>query len=278
MVESINRNRPQLAVQNMTQLSEAIAEQQRAIATGRRIDSASDDPQAWIEISSLSRQQSNEEAWTNNIDRAQARSNQAESAVDTITSSLIRTNELLVQASSDTLSDNDRAGIALEMENVLATINDLVALGDGYGGDLFPETPLNIPIGENRTISPTPTRAALLEGIGPDNETLQQVLTLTIDAVRSGSTNDRQDRLGQVNAAIERMTTVLTRQGVASNTLENVRVQYEDNRIALIESRSRLEDTDVTEAITQLQSLDTSLEAARAIYARIEQQNLLNFI
>lgn len=278
MVQSINRNRPQVAVQNMTRLNEAIAEEQRAIATGRRIDSASDDPQAWVEISSLSRQQSNEQAWTNNIDRAQTRADRAETAVDTMTSSLIRTKELLIQASSETLSDNDREGIALEMENVLATISDLAALKDGYGGDLFPEAPLSIPIGENRSISPTPSRAALLDGIGPGNETLQQMMALTIEAVRGGTTTDRQDRLGAVDAAIERMTTALTQQGVTSNTLESVRVQYEDNRIALTELRSRIEDTDVTEAITRLQTLDTSLEAARAIYARIEQQNLLNFL
>jgi flagellar hook-associated protein 3 FlgL len=278
MVQSINRNRPQVAVQNLTRLNDAIAEQQRAIATGQRIDSASDDPQAWVEISSLSRQQSDEQAWMSNIDRAQTRADRAETAVDTMTSGLIRTKELLIQSSSDTLSANDREGIALEMENVLATINDLVTQQDGYGGDLFPEAALSIPIGENRSISPAPSRTELLDGIGAGNETLQQVLTLTIDAVRSGTTADRQDRLGAVDGAIERMTTVLTRQGVTSNALESVRVQYEDNGIALTELRSRLEDTDVTEAITRLQTLDTSLEAARAIYARIEQQNLLNFL
>lgn len=278
MVQSINRNRPPVAVQVQISLAESIAEQQQAIATGRRIDRASDDPQGWVEISGLSRQQSNEDAWTSNIGRAQTRADQAESALDTMTSGLIRAKELLIQASNGTLSDNDRAGIALEMENVLGTISDLVALEDGYGGDLFPQNALAIPIGENRNIAATPSRAQLLDGIGPANETLQQVMAVTIDAVRNGDAAARQDRLGAVDAAIERMTTMLTRQGVTSNTLEDVRVQYEDNRLALTERRSQIEDTNVTEAITRLQSLSTSLEAAQAIYARIEQRSLLDFL
>ncbi|MEM1132597.1 MAG: flagellin [Pseudomonadota bacterium] len=278
MVESINRNRPPVAVQNQLSLSEAIAEQNQAIATGRRLDRASDNPQGWVEISSLSRQQSNEQAWTNNIGRAQTRASLAESALDTMASSLIRANELLVQAANGTLNDNDREGIALEMEGVLETIRDLVVLDDGYGGDLFPQDPLAIPIGEGRNITATPSLDQLTANIGPAGETLEQVLTNTIDAVRTGAAVDRQNRLPAVDAAIERISTMLTLQGVTSNTLEAARVQFEDSSLALAERRSAIEDTNVAEAITRLQSLSTSLEAAQAIYARIEQQSLLDFI
>ncbi|MEO1045839.1 MAG: flagellin [Pseudomonadota bacterium] len=278
MVESINRNRPPVAVQTQIELAEAIAEQQQAIATGRRIDQASDDPQGWIEISSLSRQQSNEQAWTNNIGRAQTRASLAESALDTMSSTLIRANELLIQANSGTLNANDREGIALELEGILATLNDLVALGDGHGGALFPQAPLAIPIGENRDIVAAPSSAELLENIGPGGETLQQVMTLTIDAVRNGDTVDREARFAPVEAALERVTTLIARQGVTGNELESARVRYEDNQLALAERRSAIEDTDVAEAITRLQSLSTSLEAAQAIYARIEQRSLLDLL
>ncbi|WOE74744.1 flagellin [Alterisphingorhabdus coralli] len=278
MVESINRNRPPVAVQNQLNLSEAIDEENRAISTQRRLNRASDDPQGWVEISSLSRQQSNEQAWTNNIGRAQTRASQAESALDTMSSILIRANELLVQAANGTLNDNDREGIALEMEGVLETIRDLVVLDDGYGGELFPPDPLSIPIGEDRNITATPSLDELTTNIGPAGETLEQVLTNTIDAVRTGTTADRQNRLPAVDAAIERISTMLTQQGVTSNTLEAARVQYEDSNLALAERRSAIEDTNVAEAITRLQSLSTSLEAAQAVYARIEQRSLLDFI
>lgn len=278
MVQSINRNRPPTAIQTQIALADAIAEEQRAVASGQRLVRASDDPQGWIEISSLSRQQNDEQAWTNNIGRAETRGNQAESALDTMSSTLIRAKELLIQANSGTLGDSDRESIALEMESILETINDLVVMGDGYGGELFPVNPLEVPIGENRTIIATPSRAELLDSIGPAGESLQQVMTGTIDAVRSGSVADRQSRLEAVDAALERVVTLTARQGVTGNTLESMRVQYEDNRLTLAERRSEIADTNVTEAITKLQSLTTSLEAAQAIYARIEQQSLLDFL
>jgi flagellar hook-associated protein 3 FlgL len=281
MMSSINRNRPREAVQSQLDLSQAITAQQNAIATGKRLTVASDDPQGWLEISLVARQQGDEAAWTANIGRAETRAVQAESGMNELAAGLRRAKELVVQASNGTFSDADRGGIATELEGILANFRDLLGLDDSFGGKLFGDAAIEVPIGGTRTVVAAPTLAKLSGGIDDDaggTTNLELIMQATIDAIRGGDAAQRSAALTPLNSAIDHVSVMLTEQGVARGRLESARNQFLDSKIVLAERRQQIESVDITDAITRLQALDISLQAAQSVYGRITQRSLLDFL
>ena len=278
---SINRNRPPDAVQNQLDLMKSIGDQQKAISTGKRLIKPSDDPQGWLEVSVIARQQGNEEAWVANIGRAETRAVQAESSMSEITSGLIRAKELVLQSNNDSINAVNREGIAIELEGILANIRDIMTQDDPFGGKLFAEIAIEVPIGGTRHVIASPTAQQLFgkaPGSAPGASMIEDLLLETIDAVRNGTQADRNSRLTPLDGAIDYMTAMLTQQGVARGRLESARNQFIESRVVLAERRQEIEDTNVSEAITKLQALDISLEAAQAVYAKNTQRSLLDYL
>ncbi|WP_420605829.1 flagellin [Novosphingopyxis sp.] len=281
MIQSINRNRPAEAVQSQLDLAHAIAEQQEAIASGKRLTRPSDDPQGWLEISLIARQQGDEAASSANIGRAETRAVQAESSMNELSSGLIRAKELLVLSNNDTVSGLNREGIAIELEGILANFRDILGQDDPYGGKLFADAAIEVPIGGTRNVIASPTLVKLSQGIGDGSggtTSLESLLQTSIDAVRSGTGALREANLQPLDNALDHMTSLLTEQGVARGRLESARNQFLESRIVLAERRKEIEEVDVSEAITRLQALDISLQAAQAVYAKINQRSLLDYL
>lgn len=281
MIQSINRNRPPDAVQSQLDLSKAIADQQEAISSTKRLIRPSDDPQGWLEISLIARQQSDEQASTANIGRAETRAVQAEASMTALSSGLIRAKELIVLANNDAVNGQNREGIAIELEGILANFRDILGQDDPFGGKLFPAVPLEVAIGGTRNVIASPTMARLAQGIDDGSGgivTLESVMETTIEAVRNGGNADREASLLPLDKALDRMTAMLTEQGVARGRLESARDQFIESRVVLAERRRDIEDVNVSEAITRLQALDVSLQAAQAVYAKINQRSLMDFL
>lgn len=283
MVQSVNRSRPPTDVTQQITLSRQIASQQLAISSGRRISAASDDPQGWNDIANISRSQANEAAWTANISRATTRASQADASLTAISDGLTRSRELLIQASNGSTTAADRDGLALEIEGIMATFTDILAQKDNFGGDLFRAgLPIRVPIGDARFVIAAPSLADVTENITTPSlgttSDLQQIMGAIAASIRTGTDADRTDQLAAVGSTIDHVTSLLTRQGIARNALETTGDQLNESRLSLIERRSAVEDLNVTEAITSLQSLLVSLEAAQATYSRISQRTLFDFL
>ncbi len=281
MMSSINRNRPRDAIQSQIDLAHAITAQQNAIATGKRLNVPSDDPQGWLEVSLVAQQQGNEAAWTANIGRADTRAAQAESAVSEIATGLTRAKELLVQASNGTLSAADREGIAQELDGIAYNVRDMLRQKDNYGGQLFGDTAIEVPIGGKRPVIAAPSLATLSFGIddgaGGTTDLISVILTAAT-TVRTGTDAQRSAMLTPLDNALGRVSIMLTEQGVARGRLESARNQFIDSKIVLAERREQIESVDITDAITRLQALDITLQAAQSVYGRITQRSLIDFL
>ena len=105
-MESINRNRPNDAIQKQSDLSKLIGKTQESIASGKSFSRPSEAPSSWLEISSLGRKAAIESSWLNNIGRAGILAQQAESSIDIIASGTIRAKELVIQANNETLPNS----------------------------------------------------------------------------------------------------------------------------------------------------------------------------
>lgn len=282
MVQSVNRYRAPESVSQQIQLSQLIAKQQALVGGESRVTNPSNDPKAWLEVATISRFQSDEAAWTNNLGRAETRASQAEASLNTIVNGLIRTRELLLQANSGTISPTDPEALAIEVEGLASDFGDALNQRDNYGGQLFGSgPPIRVPISEGRTTVASPNLDSVQEGIpigGGATATLDQIMADTVASIRSGDGADRADQLTALDGALNRITQLLTRQGVVRSTLESTRDQLEQSKLSLASRKSELSDANVTEALTRLQTLMTNLQATQAVYAQISQQTLFDYI
>jgi flagellar hook-associated protein 3 FlgL len=67
-------------------------------------------------------------------------------------------------------------------------------------------------------------------------------------------------------------------QGARGNRLDQLAERIESTKLQLTEERSALEDTDVTAAIAKLQAQQLTLQAAQAVFARVNQSTLFDVL
>lgn len=268
-MQSVNRTRPSHAIGLQNELAQRIADRQEQIASRRRLERASDDPAAWSQISNIAKVQANMGAWLRNIDRGLSIAAQADGAMDDISSQLTRAKELLVQASSETISQKDRETIAEEIEGIGDTISDLLSQENAFGRPLFSNgVPLEIPIDDATVVTPAPSKT--------DFNALAPLITTIVTTVRTGTVAQRSALLTPLDAAISNTANVQGKHGIENGRLKQGVTRLESRQIDVSEHRATLEETDLTLAIAEAQKMLISLEAAQAAYARIEQTSLFD--
>ncbi|MGB5722872.1 MAG: hypothetical protein WBM39_00540 [Parasphingorhabdus sp.] len=280
-MESINRNRPNDAIQKQSELSTLIGKTQESIASGKSFSRPSEAPSSWLEISSLGRKAAIENSWLNNIGRAGIMAQQAESSIDTISSGSIRAKELVIQGNNGTLSPEDRAVIANELDNLRVQFNQLTQAQDSYGGKLFHAgDPIEMRIDTNVLVTPSPNFQTVAQSIdiGGGTSDLDTIMDEMITAIRTGTATDRADQLGRADSLINHFSNLLANQGMLVNRLDDQENRLQKSQLTSSERRTVLESTDVTEAVSRFQSLLVNLEAAQRLYAKSTSTTLMQLI
>ena len=106
--------------------------------------------------------------------------------------------------------------------------------------------------------------------------TLESPTALAADA--AVFQNDLDRALGDIDQAMDRFREVQGVVGARRNTIESQRVANEDLRLQLNTVRSRLEDADLVEAVSQLAQESNALQAAQAAFVRVQGLSLFNFL
>ncbi|WP_404376471.1 flagellar hook-associated protein FlgL [Vreelandella aquamarina] len=107
------------------------------IASGRRVVNPSDDPQAASRAVRVDQSQAITQQYADARVSARNSLAQTESILNSISDSVVSAKTLLVQASSDTLSDVDRESIASELRGIYETMIGQANATDGNGRYLF---------------------------------------------------------------------------------------------------------------------------------------------
>lgn len=266
-------------IMRQQRMAQDIASEQVKISTGYKINRPSDNPQDWIQISLVGKQQAMNAAWQSNLDFAVSRATKATSNLNDITNLMTRMTDLLVSGTSTTQASPGREAIAVELENIRTTINDLLNQTDYQGQPVFDDTStVNVPVGAGLFVEAVPTRQSISDNAVGDGRSLDQILADAIEAIRNGTDTDRDQALSDARVALDHVIVAQSVQGVREQRLEDIGNRLTDSALALTERRSTLEDTDLTETIAKLQNKLTTLEAAQAAFARISQTSLFDFL
>jgi flagellar hook-associated protein 3 FlgL len=270
-------------INRQVNLARDIARTQVEIATGKRIQTPSDDPTGAALVSDLARAQAQEAAWMRNLDVAGALSDRADNALKAVAANVDRANELMVAAASETLSAENRATIALELRAIAVDIAALADSRDPRGGELFrTDAALEIPVGAGGNLAPVGSRAEVFGNIATAGGPLDLVTIINNAAAAIVEPDPMLRRaatdasLAAVGAANDHVAAVRADQGVRGSRIDRLREEFEQSALLLDEQKGAIEGVDLTEAIARLQSKQLSLQAAQAVLARVSQSSLFD--
>jgi flagellar hook-associated protein 3 FlgL len=279
------RYRLTMEINRQLALSRDIARGQTEITTTKRILAPSDDPVAAARVSSIGRAQANGTVWKSNLNLAEALAARADTALKAVGTALDRAGELMAAGANGTLSDDNRATIALELRSIAEELSSLKDAKDSRGSRLFMSTAsLRIPVSSGVSIEAVGTREDVFESVataaGPQDiaaivAAAADALSLTNPAARAAAVAVSTDA---VAAAVSHVATARGEQGARANRVDQLLERQADTGLQLDEERSNLEDTDVTAVIARLQSQQLTLQAAQAVFSRVNATTLFDVL
>lgn len=274
-----------LEMNRQAALARDIARAQMEISTTKRILAPSDDPVAAARVSDIARTQADSTAWKRNLDLAAALSARADTTLKAMETAIGRAAELMVGAANGTLSDENRATVALELRSIAQELQSLKDAKDSRGNRLFLSgTTLQIPVAPGFAIGAAPTREDVFEtvatGSGPQD--IAAIVTAAAAAVEEPNPALRgpavQQALGNVNDAVSHAATIRGEQGARGNRIDALLERLADSDIQLEEERGGLEGTNIPATVARLSAKKLSLDAAQAVFARVNQNTLFDLL
>ena len=290
------------ASSQMTNIQNDLAKSQSQIATQRQVLNPSDAPDQAAAISRLKSVITRQDNYTKALDTVQARLDSESTTLTSAGDILVRIKELTVQASNGTQGTVSRLAIATEMKGLR---DQLVSLGnstdptgnyifsgsrvkspafktntDGsvsYQGD---QTKISIQVGEQRAISVNrPATTAFVpvvrNGVGVSFfDSLDSLIT----GVRAGDQSVMQRGLAEIDKLHNGILLAQAEAGTDMRVVQQQGAAIDDTKLSLKTALSKIEDLDMSTAITDMQKLMLSLEAAQSSFAKTSQMSLFKFL
>jgi flagellar hook-associated protein 3 FlgL len=143
---------------------------------------------------------------------------------------------------------------------------------------------LRIPVASGVSVEAVGTREDVFESVptasGPQD--LAAIVSAAADALSLTDPTARAAAVGtsadNVAAAVEHVANARGGQGALGNRIDQLIERQADNGLQIEEERSNLESTDVTAAIAKLQSQQLTLQAAQAVFSRVNASTLFDIL
>jgi len=266
----INTNTGALyAQQALTSNARGLSTVMQQLSTGKRINNAVDDVAGMAISTRLTSQISGLNQAVRNTNDGVSLIQTAEGATDQVTNMLQRMRELAVQASNDTNNTQDRSYLDLEFQALTSQIDNIANFTQWNGTSVLNQTNgrsgvFTFQVGANsgQTISitldnmTTQSGAGVLSSIAGNNITGTSSSSAALGVIISA--------LDTVSLSRSNMGAVISRLQFTGDNLANVSAKAQ-------ESRSRIEDTDYSQATTELAKRNIIQQAAQAMLAQANQ-------
>jgi flagellin len=256
----INTNTAAMRAQNGSRVAnQALQTAMERLSSGKRINQAKDDAAGLAIASSFTSQIRGQQQAIRNANDGISLAQTAEGALNEVTNMLQRIRELAVQSASGTYSDDDRANLQAEVEQLGAQIDDIVSSTTFNGVTLFGSGDVSISI-----------------QVGSDNgDTVD--LTVSGFDVSSASGSDissasgAESALDDVDAALKDVNETRASLGAGQSRLESVVNNLTNQVTNLSDARSRIEDADFSVETANLAKAQILSQASTAMLAQANQ-------
>lgn len=282
------------ALQRVTGASAAMATAGDQVASGRRLSRPADDPTAMSRALELRAALRVAQQERRNADDGVMWVNLADARLQNAVEKLQRARELAVRGATFSSAD-ERAGIAAEIAAIrdalveianthhqgrglfagFSSQNAVMNTGTGwaYQGD---DGVVNRRIGDTELVRVNVTADEVF-GFAAGRDVFS-VLGDFEAALLAGDVAGINAAIGEIDGAMDTVVTSLAHLGAAGNRLESAQHTILERTETVQRQLSTLEDTDLTEAIMELQLNQTQYDAALAAFARTSQASLVDFL
>jgi flagellar hook-associated protein 3 FlgL len=298
---------------DLNTVSDKLMKTQLRASSGKQLTRPSDDPYATSQALSLQSNVAAAQQFQKNVGDGVGWMDATEQALSSMTSSVQRARDLLVQGSSDTLDTTARTSIANEIDQIIAGLkqdanakygssflfsgsrtdtaaypdtDDTNGVDDVFRGDLggSPSSPAQAGIvrqigpGVSLTIN---TNASDILGSGQAvaDGKLLNVLRDIAGHLRAGDTaslgGSDQTKL---DAGLSKLLEIRAANGSKTTRLEAAQSRLEEVEGTVTESLSKVEDADIAKTLIDLSSQTAAYQAALKSGANIVQSSLMDFL
>lgn len=245
----INTNVPALIAQrNLRTNRSALDRSLERLSSGTRINRAGDDAAGLAISESLRSQLRGLAQAERNAQDGVSLIQVAEGALSEISSILIRMRELGVQASSDTVGQQERQFIDTEFQQLLAETSRIAESTSFNKVPLLNGQASSFEIQVGTGNNPSVDRIRLFESSGADVSPVALGLNLATLADK----HNAQASLGAIDNAIQSVTSIRATFGAMQNRLQSVINNLVITRENLATANSRIRDTDMAEETSEL--------------------------
>jgi len=281
-------------LRNLNNNSRAMDKLQERLSTGKQLNRPSDDPVGLVGALRLRTGLAEAEKYLDNANDGISWLETTDTALGQLGDILQRVRELTISGASDALPQQARNAIAQEInqisEQILQIANttqgnkyifagyrtDQPAFGAGgiYNGTTNP-SPIEYEIGVNVKISVNVEGDRVFTAI-PDIFTL--LTNISADLTAANTANLSGPRIGEIDAAMDRILSIRSEVGAKANRLELTKTRLEDADLNLTNLLSKIEDANMGETITQLKMQENVYRSSLGAGARIIQPTLMDFL
>lgn len=301
------RNSYALQTDRMGALQSLIERLQAQVSSGKRLGDASDDPVGAARVAQLQRTLDDNAQFIRNIDAATAQLSLADTAVEGMSTHLIRARELALLASTGTTTASDRANIASELDQIsdglfgLANTRnangDYIFAGARAGSPAFARDTsgivqwqgagraADIPIGPDDMVASTVSGTDILTvGVGGERRDMFEMLAgfrALLDRPDPRTDQDKADYaalLDGLDAAVGQVNDTRAVLGGRLDRIDAERERLQSVATVIEEGKFSLESADMSKAITELQGALLILKASQQSFAQIKSLSLFDAI
>jgi flagellar hook-associated protein 3 FlgL len=277
-----------------------LAQTQRLLSTGKRINTPSDDPVGTTRAIDLRSTITNTNQFVANVRDASTFASESESALRTVIDNLNRARELTVQGATGTLNQQQRDSIALEVNQILEAVVDLANTESNnrylfsgtrtriapfraavVGGEITAVSyagnsdRFSVRVSPGVTVPVNEPGSAIFQGTQDAFQTLIDIR----DDLRAGDTDSLSNvRLAEFDVVMTELLDGVALFGAKMNRLDLVNQRLEDQHLNLGTHLSEIEDADFIDTTVRLNAQQNALQAALNAGARVLQPSLLDFI
>lgn len=295
------------AIAQMGITQDRLSKTQTQLSTTKQINKPSDAPDQAAIITRLKSAIDRQNSYVSTINSVKDKLSQQETAANNATDVLTRLKELTVQAANDTYSAVDRKSIDLEVQQLRDQLLSLANTQDVNGNFIFSGSRVGkqafatdgngkLVYQGDQTVSATRVgdQSAVdinRSGTNPFDKIVRvdannkktavgffEVIADLSAALQANDVVGIKNAVGEVGTLQQGLSDSLASIGAATNKIDNQASLAEENVLRMKATLSQVEDTDYTQAITNMNKDMLALQAAQSSFAKISQLNLFDYI
>ncbi len=276
---------------NIENLNEGMAQVNQQLGSGKKLSNLSDSPSGSAELLNIRTELSDIDQYTQNADSSNFFLGVTDSALNSlynVVTSIFTTGS---QAASDLNGASGRANLAQEIRSLRDQVLSLANTEAGgryvFAGSRVSEPAFTISgdtvtyQGDSETNTVVVNDGLQVRQSVAGSSVFSPVFARINDllnAIDSGDQAGIQNALNQFSSTMETIGQVRAQVGVDLSKLQSAKTEQSTRKTILSTQQSTLQDADMAQAATQLNQIQTALQAAMTAQSITQQKNLFDFL